>query len=174
MDLQSASVLRPALYCMIRKFEYSYEELYSVLQSCANIPPSHMQSFVHGFYLMLKGDVFAAIHILAPSFEAFIRSIFIKNQWKVTYLKDGKEQFLILGSLIEDSLFIQKFGKSMQFQIYTVFCDPCGTNLRNDIAHGLYVPTDKTLSYALYAIAFILKYLIYEKSLEGNSEGCQK
>lgn len=167
MDLQSASIFRPALYCMMQKFEYTHDELYSVLQVCANIPQAHMQSFVHGFYLVLKGDVFAAIHILAPSFEAFIRSIFIKNQWKVTYLKDEKEQFLVLGSLIEDSLFVEKFGKAMQFQIYTIFCDPCGTNLRNDIAHGLYVPTDKTLSYALYAIAFILNFLIYEKSLEG-------
>ena len=167
MDLQSASIFRPALYCMMQKFEYTHDELYSVLQVCANIPQAHMQSFVHGFYLVLKGDVFAAIHILAPSFEAFIRSIFIKNQWKVTYLKDGKEQFLVLGSLIENPLFVEKFGKSTQFQIYTVFCDPCGTNLRNDIAHGLYVPTDKTLSYALYAVMFILNFLIYEKSIEG-------
>ena len=171
IDFRSAGVLQPALQCMIQKFEYPHEELYSVLQACANIPPDNIQAFVHGFYLMLKGDVFAAIHMLAPSFEAFIRSIFIKNQWKVTYLKDGKEQFLVLGSLIEDSLFVEKFGKEMQFQIYTVFCDPCGTNLRNDIAHGLYVPTEKTLSYALYAVAFILNFLIYEKSLEGRAEG---
>ena len=167
MDSQSTGVFRPALQCMIQKFEYSHEELYSVLQACANIPSDNIQAFVHGFYLMLKGDVFAAIHILAPSFEAFIRSIFLKNRWKVTYLKDGKEQFLVLGSLIEDPLFVEKIGKAMQFQIYTIFCDPCGTNLRNDIAHGLYVPTEKTLSYALYAIAFILNFLSYEKSLEG-------
>lgn len=171
MDSQSTGVLRPALQCMMQKFEYSHEELYSVLQACANIPPDIIQAFVHGFYLMLKGDVFAAIHILAPSFEAFIRSVFIKNKWKVTYLKDGKEQFLVLGSLIENPLFVEKFGISMQFQIYTVFCDPCGTNLRNDIAHGLYVPTEKTLSYALYAVMFILNFLIYEKSLEGRAEG---
>lgn len=169
MDSQSTGVLRPALQCMIQKFEYSHEELYSVLQACANIPSDNIQAFVHGFYLMLKGDVFAAIHILAPSFEAFIRSIFLKNRWKVTYLKDGKEQFLVLGSLIEDPLFVEKIGKAMQFQIYTIFCDPCGTNLRNDIAHGLYVPTEKTLSYALYAIAFILNFLSYEKSLEGET-----
>ena len=57
-------------------------------------------------------------------------------------------------------------GEAHHFQIYTVFCDSCGANLRNDIAHGLFVPTQKTLSLSLYAIAYILNFLLYDKLLD--------
>ena len=162
-----STFLYVAMKCIQKKFEYTEEELISMIQANTNVPPTHLYAFAHGLYLTLKGDVFAAVHILTPAFEAFIRDIFEKNKWKNTYIKDSKDQFLVLGSMIEKSEpFIKKYGEAQHFQIYTVFCDPCGANLRNDIAHGLFVPTQKTLSLSLYAIAYILNFLLYDKFLD--------
>lgn len=162
-----ATFLYVAMKCIQKKFDYTEEELISMIRTNTNVPQSHLYAFAHGFYLTLKGDVFAAIHILTPAFEAFIRELFEKNKWKNTYMKDSKDQFLVLGSMIEKcEPFIKKYGESYHFHIYTVFCDTCGANLRNDIAHGLFVPTQKTLSLSLYAIALILNFLLYDKLLD--------
>ena len=166
MNLDTEARLYPALYRIHAKFEYPEEELIAMIQECTLVPSELQYAFVRGFHLFFEGDVFAAIHILAPTFEAYVRDIFKRNEWKNTYIKGPSEDdYLALGSLIKDSkLFEEKYGKSVCFQIYTIFCDPCGSNLRNDIAHGLFRWSDKSQQYSVYAIVFILYFLLLDKS----------
>ena len=166
MNLDTEARLYPALYRIHAKFEYSEEELIAMIQECTLVPSELQYAFVRGFHLFFEGDVFAAIHILAPTFEAYVRDIFKRNEWKNTYIKGPSEDdYLALGSLIKDSkLFEEKYGKSVCFQIYTIFCDPCGSNLRNDIAHGLFRWSDKSQQYSVYAIVFILYFLLLDAS----------
>lgn len=166
MNLVTEAKLYPALYKIHAKFEYPEEELNAVIQECTLVPSELQYAFVCGFHLFFEGDVFAAIHILTPSFEAYVRDVFKRNEWKTTYIKGSSEDdYLALGSLIKDSkLFEEKYGKSICFQIYTVFCDPCGSNLRNNIAHGLFRWSERSQQYSVYAIVFMLYFLLLDKS----------
>lgn len=170
MNLDTEAKLFPALYKIHTKFAYSEEELIAMIQECTLIPVELQYAFVRGFHLFFEGDVFAAIHILAPSFEAYVREIFKRNEWKNTCIKGPSEDdYLSLSSLIKDSkLFDEKYGESVRFQIHTIFCDPCGSNLRNDIAHGLFRWSDRSQQYSVYAIVFILYFLLLDKSIHNE------
>ena len=164
--IAKANIL-PALRSIVNKFEYSEDELLALLRDNSNVPATHVYPFAHGLNFVLQGDVFTAIHILSPAFEAFVRDVFIRNQWKTTHIKGKIDDFTALGSLVEDNeAFVNRFGENVQFQMHTIFSDKSGANLRNNIAHGLFLPSERTTMQALYAIAFMMNFMFYEKSLE--------
>ena len=166
MNLDTEARLYPALYKIHAKFDYPEDELVAMIQECTLVPTELQYAFVRGFQLFFEGDVFTAIHILAPTFEAYIRDIFKRNKWKTTYIKGSSEDdYLTLSSLIKDSTqFDEIYGAAVHFQIFTVFCDPCGSNLRNEIAHGLFRWSDRSQQYSVYAIVFILYFLLLDAS----------
>lgn len=166
MNLVTEAKLYPALYKIHTKFEYPEEELFAMIQECTLVPSELQYALVRGFHLFFEGDVFTAIHILAPTFEAYVRDIFKRNKWKTTYIKGSSEDdYLTLSSLIKDSTqFDEIYGAAVHFQIFTVFCDPCGSNLRNEIAHGLFRWSDRSQQYSVYAIVFILYFLLLDAS----------
>lgn len=164
--IAKANIL-PALRSIVNRFDYSEDELLVLLRDNTNLPATHVYPFAHGLNFVLQGDIFTAIHILSPAFEAFIRDVFVRNGWKTTHINGKIDDFTALGSLVENSeSFVNRFGENVQFQMHTIFSDKSGANLRNDIAHGLFIPSERTTMQALYAIAFMMNFMFYEKSLE--------
>lgn len=167
VEMIAKAQIIPALRCIVNKFQYSEEDLQAFIRDNTNVPATHIYPFAHGLNFVLQGDVFTAIHILSPAFEAFIRDVFIRNEWKTTHLNGKIDDFTAIGSLIEKSEpFVNKFGENVQFQMHTLFSDRCGINIRNEVAHGLFIPSDRTSMHALYAIVFMLYFMLYEKALE--------
>lgn len=167
MEFIAKANIVPALRIIVNKFEYSEDELETLIRNNTNVTVSYVYQFAHGLNFVLQGDIFTAIHILSPAFEAFIRDVFIRNGWKITHRNGKIDDFTALGSLVENSeAFVNRFGENVQFQMLTIFSDKSGANLRNDIAHGLFLPSEKTTMRALYAIAFMMDFIFYEKSLE--------
>lgn len=168
VELIAKAYILPALRSIVNRFEYSEDELQALLRDNTNVPATYVYPFAHGLNFVLQGDVFTAIHILSPAFEAFVRDVFIRNGWKTIHINGKIDDFTAIGSLIEKSEpFVSKFGENVQFQMHTLFSDKCGANIRNEVAHGLFIPSDRTTMQALYAIAFMLNFIFYEKSL-GN------
>lgn len=161
----------PALQAVLEKFDYPEDELISVFEQNAKVPSKLCYAFAHGTSLTLQQDFFAAIHILVPAFEAYIRQICIENNWTISSLqktKDGiiDDEPVSLKKLINNPGFVEKYGEPTKFQIESIFCDKAGGNLRNNIAHGEFFLTETGLRTAIFAISFILDFVL-NKDLKG-------
>lgn len=157
----------PALQAILEKFDYPEDELISMLEQKTKVPSELRYAFAHGASLALKQDIFAAIHILVPAFEAYIRQICIKNKWAISCFqkaKDGmtEDEPVSLKNLINNPGFAEKYGEPVKFQIESIFCDKAGGNLRNNIAHGAFFPDEKNLRTAFFAISFILDFVLHK------------
>ena len=155
----------PALQAILEKFDYPEDELVSILEQKTSIPSKLLYAFAHGTTLALQQDFFAAIHILVPAFEAYMRDICINNHWAISCfqkVKDGmtEDEPLSLKNLINNTYFAEKYGESVKFQIESIFCDKAGGSLRNKIAHGEFFLNEKNLRTAIFAITFILNFVM--------------
>lgn len=160
----------PALQAILEKFDYSEEELITVFEQKTKVPAKLRYAFAHGISLAFQQDFFAAIHILVPAFEAYIRHICIENKWAISCfqkVKDGmtEDEPVSLKNLINNSGFAEKYGESVRFQIESIFCDKAGGCLRNNIAHGEFFLNDNNLRTAIFAISFILDFILHKDQI---------
>jgi hypothetical protein len=69
----------------------------------------------------------------------------------------GIETENALGSLMDLEETEMVFGEDLAFEIRSLFCDPFGPNLRNEVAHGLLDDGACRSTYSVYAWWFGLK-----------------
>lgn len=103
-------------------------------------------------------DFVTALHLLVPQIEHMVRFHLKAAGAKTTNLDiNGIENENGLSTLMDLPETIRVFGEDLSFEIKTLFCDPFGPNLRNELAHGLITEEDCHSIYAIYAWWLALK-----------------
>ena len=114
-----------------------------------------------------------AIHLLAPQIEHIVRTRLKFAGVSTTHLdQDGIETENGLSTLVDLPKTKDIFGSDLTYEMKTLFCDPLGPNLRNNIAHGLLNDQQAQSIEAIYAWWFGLKLVFntFWNSLGANSD----
>jgi hypothetical protein len=115
-------------------------DLLPLLTHSPFVPPGREEIFARGLYYGLNGDLMLAAHLLVPQVENSIR-IILSNAGAVdTTVKPADkevEQYKMLGALFREPKAIEVFGEDLVFDLMSLLSEQYGSNLRNDIAHGL-------------------------------------
>lgn len=132
------TMLGPALAAAQTEHALREHDFAALVKESSIIPLDHRYQFTHGLWCGYMGDIVAAIHILVPQLEAFVRTQFQLYDRKTTTMDArGIENEVGLSTLVGRDDMIDVFGPDITLHFRILFEGPAGPNVRNDVAHGL-------------------------------------
>ncbi|MDP1655682.1 MAG: DUF4209 domain-containing protein [Hylemonella sp.] len=136
-------------------------DLASLIQYSPWIPPGHAESVLRALLAGFHGDMLVAGHLVPPQLEALVRHVVESRGGATTMLEPGGVQpERPLGVLLETTEALQAFGADGVFELQDLLIDPLGTNLRNEVAHGLLDDSGLFGADVLYAWWLLLRYCV--------------
>ena len=123
----------------VKKFNESEQELCDFIFQAPIFEDNKKQIIQAGLRAYLKSDYLTAIHLLVPQIEDSIRNLVELNKGSVLKLasRGGGLHLKNLDELLQEPAFIETFDEEISLYFRTLFTDPRGWNIRNDICHGI-------------------------------------
>ncbi len=141
-------------------------ELMDIVQYSPWIPPNHLESILRALIAGFNGDMLVVGHLVPPQLEALVRYVVESNGGTTSMLEPGGVQpERSLGVLLETPEALQAFGEDGVFELQDLLIDPLGTNLRNEVAHGLLDDGELFGRDVLYAWWLLLRYCVLTSKL---------
>lgn len=149
------------------------QDIADLIQHCPWVPPDHAESLMRALVAGFQGDMIVAGHLVPPQLEAMVRHI-VESQGATTSRLDpgGIQPERSLGPLLETPEALQAFGADGVFELQGLFTEQLGTNLRNEVAHGLLGDSGLFGSDVLYAWWLLLRMcVVSSKLMERRRQG---
>lgn len=138
----------------------------SLIQFSPWIPPGHTESVLRALVAGFHGDMLVAGHLVPPQLEAMVRHVVESLGGATSMLEPGGVQpERPLSVLLETPEAAQAFGADGVFELQDLLVDPLGTNLRNEVAHGLLDDSGLFGAEVLYAWWLLLRYCVVTSKL---------
>ncbi len=161
----SAIYLEYCLKIINEKFEISKEDLNFVINSNSIIPDERKSIIKTGICLGLKGDMYAALHILAPQIENLFRHIASEvGGITVKMRDDGISEEKSLKSIFEIRELKDCYDPDRLFIFKTLLNEKAGANIRNNIAHGIMEENEANNGLSKYFLCAVIKMLVLSSS----------
>lgn len=142
----------PALEVIIREHRLREADFVGLAHRSPLVPKDRANLFGKALYAGYDQDFVSALHLLIPQIEHMVRVHLKQAGATTTNLdKDGIENENGLSTLLDLPEAERVFGENLVFEFKSLFTDPFGPNLRNELAHGL-LDQDSCYSYfSIYA-----------------------
>ncbi|MFH1811036.1 MAG: DUF4209 domain-containing protein [Pseudomonadota bacterium] len=128
----------PALEVLLLEQHLKEPDFISLCRQSPIVPVGRARLFGKALFAGYDRDFISALHLLTPQIENMVRYHLKQAGAKTTNLdQQGIENENGLSTLIELPEAERVFGPDLVFEIKTLFCDSFGSNLRNEISHGL-------------------------------------
>lgn len=151
-----------------------------------NLTPHHFVSWVaqsglfkdlvfllEGFTAWFAGDFVKVIHVLTPQFEAGLRVITEKLGRPVTRAHPrikGASVAVNMGDMFFMKEVADALGPDTTLHMLTLYSDPRGFNLRNDMAHGLMEPEAMNAAMAARVLHSFLVLGVWDQIAKARAE----
>lgn len=172
------AMLNPARAELLAEHAPDRQDVVALIQQSPWIPPGHLESVSRALVAGFQGDMLVAGHLVPPQFEALVRHVVESEGGATSMLEPGGLQpERPLGVLLETPEALRAFGEAGIFELQDLFVDPLGTNLRNEVAHGLLGDSGLFGTEVLYAWWLLLRYSVLtsllierRRAAEGSAE----
>ena len=150
----------PALEVVRTEHCIDEADFVSLAQNSPVVPTGRERLVGKALYCGFKEDFATSLYLLAPQVEHMVRTR-LKDAGAITaHLDtDGVETENGLGALVDIPEMEEVFGGDLGFEIRSLFCDPVGPNLRNEVAHGLVDDDASQQDVSIYAWWFFLRLI---------------
>ncbi len=160
-DLTVQAMLNPAREEILLAHGVDRQDLGNLIQYSPWVPPGHAESIVRALVAGFQGDMLIAGHLVPPQLEALVRHVVESRGGSTSMLEPGGVQpERPLGVLLEMPEALEAFGVDGVFELQDLLVDPLGTNLRNEVAHGLLDDSGLFGAEVLYAWWLLLRYCV--------------
>lgn len=150
--------IMPAYETLLQEHRLTEYDFLSMLERSPIVPTGRERLFAKGLFAGFDGDFASAIHLLVPQVENMVRAHLKAVGVKTTNIdKYGIENENSLSTLINLPEVPKIFGEDLAFELTALFCDAFGTNMRNQIAHGLLDYGECQSAQAVYVWWFVLR-----------------
>ena len=151
----------PALEVLLAEHRLREADFIELARQSPFIPKERENLFGKALFAGYERDFVTAIHLLIPQIEHLVRVHLKQAGAKTSNLdKDGIENENGMSTLMDLPEAEQIFGKDLAFEFDSLFCNPFGPNLRNELAHGLLDEDGCNSPSAIYAWWLILRLTI--------------
>lgn len=138
------------------------------------VPRGREVLIARGLLAGLNGDFLVSAHLLIPQLEHALRCV-LERLGQPTFrvdARDGRQYEYDLNNVLYYKPIGDFLGEDLVFDLRGLLVEPCSTNLRNRIAHGLMADEDFSSQSLTYLWCFLLSlYLIpIQSSLGPSSE----
>ncbi len=161
----------PALEVIRQEHRLKEADFYAIVKQSPIIPPDRIRLISKAIYLGYDNDFISALHLLVPQIENLVRYHLKQNGVKTTNLDmNGIENENGLSTLMDNVEVNEIFGNDLTFEIKSLFCNPFGPNLRNELAHGLIGYEESQSIYSIYAwwLTFRIMYNTFWNNKKHN------
>jgi hypothetical protein len=161
LSLVVQGTIWPAHQAMLLEHRLSDADFIGLARNSPIVPKGREGLFGKALSKGYDRDFVVALHLLVPQIEHMVR-FHLKNAGAITTNldKDGIEMENGLSTLIDLPEAQSVFGKDLVFELKSLFCDSLGSNLRNEIAHGLLEEEECYSVHAIYAWWLSLRIVI--------------
>ena len=176
-ELNAQIVLKYGYQEIGRRFSFTEEDIDFLVEKNALIPKGREKVIRRGLLIGLQGDFYSALHILIPQFENIIRHL-VELCGGASYFieANGDLKVSAIGTLLNNPELNECYDPDVLFCLKGLLDQKTGSNLRNDIAHGVLEPGNSSIS--LYFVALMIKLLswyspacwIERKKMQGRKE----
>lgn len=158
----------PALRQILMEHRVSKEFLKALCHHSPLVPEDREYLLGHAFWLGFEYDFGSAIHLLCPQVEHIMRMKLKEAGAHTSNIdRDGIENENGLSTLMDLPESIQVLGEDLCFEMKSIFTDSLGSNLRNEVAHGLLNDSSSSSISTIYAWWMVLRLVVH--SLVGVS-----
>ena len=142
----------PALEMLLLEHRLREADFVDLARQSPIVPKDRAELFGKALFAGYERDYVTALHLLIPQIEHMVRVHLKQAGAKTTNIdKDGIQNENGLSTLMDLPEVEQVFGKDLAFELKSLFCDPFGPNLRNELAHGLLDEDACHSPFAIYA-----------------------
>jgi hypothetical protein len=160
------AVLNPARQEIYFTYAPDRQDLAELIRYSPWIPPGHAESVMRALLAGFQGDMLVAAHLVPPQFETVIRHVVESRGGSTSMLEPGGLQpERPLAVLLETPEALAAFGADEVFELQDLLVDPLGTNLRNEVSHGLLDDSGMFGHDVLYAWWLLLKFCVVTSKL---------
>lgn len=157
----AVSALMPALDQIRYEHTYHAADFIEIAARSPVVPSDRAGIIGKGLFAGFCGDMVQAMHILMPQFEHMVRYVLQGAEaFTAEHRPDGRDMEVALASLLDRPQMAEEFGEGLTIAIRAIMCDQAGSNLRNDIAHGLADEELCSSPFALYAWWMVLQLVV--------------
>lgn len=142
----------PALEVLLLEHRLREADFTELAHHSPIIPKDRAGLFGKALFAGYERDFVTSLHLLIPQIEHMVRVHLKQAGAKTANLdKDGVQNENGMSTLMDLPEAEQVFGKDLAFELRSLFCDPFGPNLRNELAHGLLDEDGCHSPFAIYA-----------------------
>jgi hypothetical protein len=128
----------PALQVFSLEHRIRETDLIQLAGQSPIVPRQRLRLVGKALFAGFEKDFASALHLLVPQIENIVRWHLKAAGAKTTTLDpNGIENENGLSTIIDLPEAVPVFGEDLTFEIKALFCDSLGSNLRNEVAHGL-------------------------------------
>lgn len=161
VDLAVQYQILPALRQLNTEHRFTKKIIIAICNQSPIVQEDRSYLLGKALWLGFEEDFGLAIHLLCPQIEHLVRTKLKEEQVITTHLdKNGIETEYGLNTLMELPEAEQIFGKSLCFELKSIFTEALGHNLRNKVAHGLLDDNNSISIGSIYAWWMILRLVI--------------
>lgn len=126
------------------------------------VPADRERIIEKGIYLGLRGDLYAALHILLPQTENIFRRLAYMCEDTITFYKDDStEDFKPLSAILKSDALKEYYDSDIIFAFKMLMDMKSGGNLRNLVAHGWLEDSRENEAMSLCFFALLIKLLMF-------------
>lgn len=157
--LSVQAMLNPARHEVYTTHAPDQQDIAALIQYSPWVPPGHGESLARALLAGFQGDMLVAGHLVPPQLEALIRNVVELTGGSTSMLEPGGVQpERPLSVLLETPEVLKVFGADGVFELLGLLVDPLGTNLRNEVAHGLLDDSGMFGTDVIYAWWLLLRF----------------
>lgn len=136
MTVQAA--IEPARLTILHEHAPDRASVLELIRHSPWIPEGHHESIARAIVAGFHGDMLLVGHVVPIQFEAVIRQAVESNGAPDPMLKpDGTQEERTLSALLDSPQAGAAFGSAGVLELQDLLTDQLGSNLRNEVAHGL-------------------------------------
>lgn len=149
--------IAPALRTLSEEHCITKELLYELCMQSPAVPPGRETIFAMGLAAGFEWDFITSSHLLIPQIESFFR-YHLKSQGIITTSmdQDGTEAEKTLSPLLDLAKEYRVIDEDIELAFRATLVDPRGSNLRNDLLHGLSEPNTANGAAGIYTWWLVL------------------
>ncbi|MCU6376873.1 DUF4209 domain-containing protein [Morganella morganii] len=137
-SLISSLFIEPAISLLNKDVDKLESAINNIVEASLIVPNDRHEILRKIFTFGFNNDFLTAIHLLCPQIENFIRLMLKYSGVSTTTItKENEEMELGLSSLLEKNEICDVFEEDFIFELKMIMSTSGGSNLRNNLAHGL-------------------------------------
>lgn len=153
-------LLSPALKIVAEKFKKEGIDLDFLTYHNGLVPEGREDIFSFGLKLAMEGKIYEAVHILVPQVENLFRCLAEELGGRTTVVfENGVSERIDLRDIFNLKELNEAFMENILFTFRGLLIEHAGSNLRNEVAHGL-LDKKQDLNICIYFVCAVIKLLV--------------